>query len=54
MVDDYIQSAAHQQLSLEAAMATVVLMKNNRTMGMTLPISSQVSTACVSAYSMQR
>ena len=47
-VDDYIQSEAHRKLSLDAAMATVVLMKNNLTMGKTLPITSPVNTACVS------
>jgi beta-glucosidase len=46
-VEDYIQSEAHRQLSLEAAMATVVLMKNTETMGMTLPITSPVKRACV-------
>lgn len=48
MVKDYIQSEAHQQLSLDVAMATAVLLKNNKTMGMVLPITNPVTTACVS------
>ena len=47
-VSDYVQSDAHRQLSLDAAMATMVLMKNNETMKMTLPLVKPVNTACVS------
>ncbi|CAI8019306.1 Xylan 1,4-beta-xylosidase [Geodia barretti] len=46
-VEDYVQSEAHRQLSLEAAMASAVLMKNDMTMGMTLPITTPVNSACV-------
>lgn len=49
-VEDFIQSPAHRMLSLEAAMATVVLMKNTATMGMTLPITSPVNAACVGIF----
>ena len=48
-MSDFVQSDAHRQLSLNAALETTVLLKNNITMGMTLPITDAVSSACVSA-----
>lgn len=46
-VSDYIQSPAHRNLSLQAALESIVLLKNSEKNG--LPISSSVTyTACVS------